>query len=172
MSRHSSEAMQGAIRYSLNILSVTCGGLDVPVIYGNDEGKESGPTIRIVPSNCELKVLEHVAAIPITKSRHHFPHWREPEYGHDLAAAGITWDTTLGYAAVARFRLGVSTPIPLFRPAQQRLLGIEEHPLTVMDCILGNSKRRFSWPTASSIRADYSIARPARPGRGNGSGRP
>jgi hypothetical protein len=37
---------------------------------------------------------------------------------------------------VAGFRLGVCRPVPLFDPIRQCLLGIEEHPLVVMDCTL------------------------------------
>lgn len=86
----------------------------------------------------EHATLEEVAEVSISKNRHHFLTWRELEDGHELAAAGITWDSTLGYADVAGFRLGVCRPIPLFDPARRCLLGIEEHPLIVMDCTLSN----------------------------------
>lgn len=53
-----------------------------------------------------------------------------------MAKAGIDWDSSLGYADVAGFRLGVCHPIPLFDPVSLRPFGIEEHPLIVMDCTL------------------------------------
>jgi hypothetical protein len=84
----------------------------------------------------ERKALEKAAGVPIAKNRHHFLGWREPEDGEMIAAAGIRWDATLGYADMAGFRLGVCRPIPLFDPIHQTLLGIEEHPLVVMDCSL------------------------------------
>jgi hypothetical protein len=59
--------------------------------------------------------------------------WREIEDGWYLAKAGINWDSTLGCADVAGFRLGVCHPIPLFDPIRMRPFGIEEHPLIVMD---------------------------------------
>ena len=74
--------------------------------------------------------------MPITQNRHHFLTWREPDHGAAIAAAGIRWDTTLGYADVAGFRLGVCRPVRLFDPIERRPLGIEEHPLIVMDCTL------------------------------------
>ena len=86
----------------------------------------------------EHAALEKVAEVPISKNRHHFLTWREPENGHELTAVGITWDSTLSYADVAGFRLGVCRPVPLFDPACRCLLGIEEHPLIVMDCTLSN----------------------------------
>ena len=53
-----------------------------------------------------------------------------------LAKAAIDWDSSLGYADVAGFRLGVCHPIPLFDPVRMQPMGIEEHPLIVMDCTL------------------------------------
>lgn len=84
----------------------------------------------------ERQTLEKVADVPIEKNRHHFLRWREPEHGEILAKTGIHWDTTLGYADVAGFRLGVCRPISLFDPIRQKPLEIEEHPLIVMDCTL------------------------------------
>jgi hypothetical protein len=88
----------------------------------------------------ERRCLEKAAEVSIEKNRHHYLAWREPEHGAILAQAGIGWDATLGYADVAGFRLGVCRPIPLFDPIQQRSLGIEEHPLVVMDCTLDRPK--------------------------------
>jgi hypothetical protein len=84
----------------------------------------------------ERRSLQEVTGIPIEKNRHHGLGWREPEHGAAIADAGICWDATLGYADVAGFRLGVCRPVPLFDPIRRCLLGIEEHPLIVMDCTL------------------------------------
>lgn len=86
----------------------------------------------------ERQRLEEAARMPIAGNRHHFLAWREPQDGHALAAAGIRWDSTMGYADVAGFRLGVCHPVPLFDPSQRRLIGIMEHPLIVMDCTLSS----------------------------------
>jgi hypothetical protein len=89
----------------------------------------------------ERAALEQVVGRPVHKNRHHYLAWREPADGQALAKAGICWDSTLGYADVAGFRLGVCRPIPLFDPADRCLFGIEEHPLIVMDCTL--SEKRY-----------------------------
>ena len=81
----------------------------------------------------ERATLEGVCGFPIRRNRHHYLGWREIEDGRRLARAGIRWDATLGYADVAGFRLGVCHPIPLFDPIAVQPLGIEEHPLIVMD---------------------------------------
>jgi hypothetical protein len=86
----------------------------------------------------EKATLEDVCGFPIHYNRYHFLTWREVENGWALAQAGINRDSSLGYADVAGFRLGVCRPIPLFDPIKMQLFGIEEHPLIVMDCTLSN----------------------------------
>ncbi|MBW7989684.1 MAG: hypothetical protein FVQ84_06680 [Planctomycetes bacterium] len=84
----------------------------------------------------EKAILEDVCGFPIHCNRYHFLTWREIENGWALAKAGINRDSSLGYADVAGFRLGVCRPIPLFDPIKMQPFGIEEHPLIVMDCTL------------------------------------
>jgi len=94
--------------------------------------------MRPILIQSEKHSLEEVCGTRITRNRHHYLAWREVEDGWSLVRAGITWDTTLGYADVAGFRLGVCHPIPLFDPLTLEPFGIEEHPLLVMDCTLSN----------------------------------
>ena len=84
--------------------------------------------------------LEEVCGLPIRRNRHHYLAWREIEHGWELAKAGIDWDSTMGYADIAGFRLGVCHPIPLFDPVKLKPMGIEEHPLIAMDGTLSYSK--------------------------------
>ena len=98
---------------------------------------EAGAKPELVKA--ERLALEKAVGVPVEKNRHHFLGWREPEHGEIIAEAGIRWDSTLGYADAAGFRLGVCRPIPLFDPIRQKPLGIEEHPLIVMDCTLNMS---------------------------------
>jgi hypothetical protein len=82
--------------------------------------------------------LEQACGFPIFHNRHHYLSWREVEDGWALAKAGIKWDSTLGYADIAGFRLGVCHPIELFDPIRIEPFGIEEHPLIIMDCTLSS----------------------------------
>lgn len=87
----------------------------------------------------EKDALEEACGFQINRNRHHYLSWREIEDGWALVQAGINNDSSLGYADVAGFRLGVCRNIPLFDPVQMRPFGIEEHPLIVMDCTLSNA---------------------------------
>ena len=84
----------------------------------------------------EKATLEEVCGFPIRRNRHHYLACREIADGWAMAKVGIDWDSSLGYADVAGFRLGVCHPIPLFDPIKMEPFGIEEHPLIVMDCTL------------------------------------
>jgi len=86
----------------------------------------------------EKGALEEVCGIAVHYNRNHYLTWREIENGWALAKAGISRDSSLGYADVAGFRLGVCRPIPLLDPVKIQPFGIEEHPLIVMDSTLSN----------------------------------
>jgi hypothetical protein len=81
----------------------------------------------------EKLALEEVCGFKIRHNRHHYLAWREVEDGWALSRVGIKWDSTLGYADVSGFRLGVCRPIELFDPIRMEPFGIEEHPLIIMD---------------------------------------
>lgn len=97
---------------------------------------QAGECPRLIAE--ERRCLERIVGSPIVRNRHHYLRWREPADSAEVASAGIKWDSSLGYADVAGFRLGVCHPIPLFDPIHNCLLGIEEHPLLAMDTTLSS----------------------------------
>jgi len=119
-----------ADRLRRRLQTVTRSGADVG-LHASYEAGDAPARIR-----AERRCLQESIGMRIEKNRHHFLRWREPADGDAIVKGCIHWDSTLGYADVAGFRLGVCRPIQLFDPTQQRLLPIEEHPLTVMDCTL------------------------------------
>lgn len=80
--------------------------------------------------------LEEVCGFPVTHNRHHFLNWGGIEHGWQLAATGITDDSTLGYHDVAGFRMGTCRPFLFFDPGRMLPIGFVEHPLLVMDSTL------------------------------------
>jgi len=67
-------------------------------------------------------------------SRQHFLRWRTPETACHLEAAGIDYDSTLGYADAAGFRCGVCYEFPMYDLKHHKPLKIRQRPLVVMDC--------------------------------------
>ncbi|MHC4759360.1 MAG: polysaccharide deacetylase family protein [Planctomycetota bacterium] len=84
--------------------------------------------------------LEEACGSNIKDNRFHYLSWREIEDGWGLVKAGIKRDSSLGYADMAGFRLGVCRPIPLFDPIKMKPFDIEEHPLIIMDRTLFSPK--------------------------------
>jgi hypothetical protein len=81
----------------------------------------------------EKLVVEESAGVSITSSRQHYLRFALPETWRHLVAAGITEDSTLGYAAEPGFRCGTSRPFPVFDIHQREQLPLIEHPLLFMD---------------------------------------
>lgn len=66
-------------------------------------------------------------------SRQHYLRWSTPETARHLEAAGIAYDTTLGYADHAGFRCGTSHEFPIFDTENQKVLKLRERPLIMME---------------------------------------
>lgn len=66
-------------------------------------------------------------------ARMHYLRWSCPQTPRALDAAGLSHDSTLGYADHIGFRCGTSFSYPFFDVEGGRALGIRIRPLTVMD---------------------------------------
>jgi len=71
--------------------------------------------------------------------RSHYLTILPPDAPHHYVEAGITDDFTLGFAAVAGFRLGTCRPVRWINPATLAIEPITLHPLTIMEGSLSNS---------------------------------
>ncbi len=84
----------------------------------------------------EKDLLETHTGISMTKSRQHFLRFAVPESWRHLSDAGITEDSTLGYAAEPGFRCGTCKSYPVFDIHQRKELPLLERPLLIMDVSL------------------------------------
>jgi len=66
-------------------------------------------------------------------ARMHFLRWRTPDTLHALDAAGIVYDTTLGYAKHPGFRCGTCREYQAFDPAKRTSMNVRLRPLIVME---------------------------------------
>ena len=98
-------------------------------------------------AGCNMKsVFQEVAALgenlsPATSlryARHHFLRMTDPSDFHHLESAGITDDFSVGYADMAGFRVGTCRPYRWIDPRTGRVGNLLVHPLTLMECTLGN----------------------------------
>jgi len=65
--------------------------------------------------------------------RMHYLRWEQPTTLRVLEAAGISYDSTLGYADHAGFRCGTCFDYPAFDPVASRILRLRIRPLVAME---------------------------------------
>ena len=84
----------------------------------------------------EKQAVEEAAGMSITSSRQHYLRFSLPETWSALAQAGITEDSTMGYAAEPGFRCGTCKPFHVFDIHKREQLDLIERPLLIMDVSL------------------------------------
>ena len=68
--------------------------------------------------------------------RQHYLRWTNPDTWRNWEAAGLAYDSTLGYAEALGFRAGTCHPYRVFDLRERRPLRLRERPLQVMDVAL------------------------------------
>lgn len=71
--------------------------------------------------------------------RMHYLRWEQPTTMRAWADAGMTYDSTLGYADRSGFRCGTCHEYPAFDPVTQEQLSLRIRPLVVMECTVIDS---------------------------------
>jgi hypothetical protein len=79
-----------------------------------------------------LNKLGHADAV--LGGRQHFLRWKTSETARHWEHAGLSYDSTLGYADHPGFRCGVCYEYPLYDVVARKPLNLRERPLIVMDC--------------------------------------
>ena len=69
----------------------------------------------------------------------HYLRWEQPTTMRAWADAGMTYDSTLGYADRPGFRCGTCHEYPAFDPVAQEQLDVRIRPLVVMECTVIDS---------------------------------
>ena len=68
--------------------------------------------------------------------RMHYLRWEHPTTLQAWNDAGMTYDTTLGYADLPGFRCGTCFEYPAFNPVTKKVLQIRIRPLIAMECTI------------------------------------
>ncbi|RND30487.1 hypothetical protein EC575_19575 [Vibrio cholerae] len=71
--------------------------------------------------------------------RMHYLRWEQPTTMRAWAIAGMSYDSTLGYADRPGFRCGTCHEYPAFDPVAQEQLNLRIRPLVVMECTVIDS---------------------------------
>lgn len=101
----------------------------------------------IVLSECEalLRTCERVGVSQPSSmgGRQHFLRWENPTTWRAWEQAGLTYDSSLGFADSAGFRCGVCFDYPVFDVLARRPLRLFERPLVVMEKALFHDRPTF-----------------------------
>jgi len=84
----------------------------------------------------ELSSLREISPIGISAGRQHYLRFSTPETWKMWDNAGLTEDSTLGYAEAEGFRCGVCHDFPVFDTEKRKMLHLREKPLLAMDVTL------------------------------------
>jgi len=120
---------------------------------------ERGHQIGLHPSYDTYKNIERLksekealqAASPqaVQGGRQHFLRFAAPHTWQDWEDAGLSWDSTMGYAGHIGFRCGTCYPFPVFNVLSRQKLQLVEHPLLVMEVSLFSQQyMQLDQPTA------------------------
>lgn len=81
----------------------------------------------------EKQAVEQTAGMSISSSRQHYLRFAVPETWRALSEAGMTEDSTMGYAAEPGFRCGTCKPFFVFDIHAREQLSLIERPMLIMD---------------------------------------
>ena len=84
----------------------------------------------------ELKRLQKITGVQITKSRQHFLRLKFPDTYRQLLNAGILEDYTMGYADQTGFRAGICTPFNFYDLEKETTTNLVVLPFQIMDITL------------------------------------
>lgn len=95
----------------------------------------------------------------VTGGRQHFLRFENPSTWRNWDAAGLLYDSTLGYAEICGFRCGTCRAFPAFDLETQKQLTLTERPLIAMETALLTYQRQSLVDAANEFRRLKAICR-------------
>lgn len=112
---------------------INSGGHEIGIHPGY-ETYRSSPRIESA-ANAVRNQLDRLGIVqPEIGGRHHFLRWRSSETATHWDAAGMTYDSTLGFAEQPGFRCGVCYEFPMYDLENRKPLKLVQRPLVAMEC--------------------------------------
>jgi hypothetical protein len=95
---------------------------------------------------------------PTWGGRQHYLRWRNPQTWQNYADAGLSYDSSLGFADEIGFRSGICYEYPVFNLCTRQRLNLVERPLIVMDATLLGDSDRPGGSVSPAAAVKYSVA--------------
>lgn len=100
-------------------------------------GSYRSPAIIDAEAKRLLRVMKaEGVSQPAWGGRMHYLRWQQPTTLNAWAAAGMNYDSTLGYADRPGFRCGTCFEYPAFDPVADQALSLRIRPLIAMECTI------------------------------------
>ncbi len=109
---------------------------------GHDIGLHPGLGSYLSPEKlfCQKEKLDKVLGYCDYGGRQHYLQWKAPDTWCLYEQAGLTHDSSVGYAEIPGFRCGICMPFYVFDARAGRRLNLKEIPLIAMDTSLFSKK--------------------------------
>lgn len=99
--------------------------------YANvGDGKQLRSSVERMRDQLKKAEIDQV----VQGGRQHFLRWKTPDSMRAWDFAGLTYDSSLGYAEQAGFRCGLCYEYPLYDVVERKKLNVRERPLVIMEC--------------------------------------
>lgn len=102
-------------------------------LHGSYHSYDSGTRLREEAEKLRRLLAEEGIERDAIGGRQHYLRWRTPRTGRYQEAAGLAYDSTLGFADAPGFRCGTCYEYPLYDLEERRTLDIVERPLVLME---------------------------------------
>lgn len=100
---------------------------------------------------------------PVVTGRQHYLRYHPEHTLQVWEAAGMAWDSTLGYPEAPGFRCGTCLSFPVFDLVRRQMLSLEEKPLVAMDVTLALAQ---ALTPEAGMQKLYALARSVQKHRG------
>jgi peptidoglycan/xylan/chitin deacetylase (PgdA/CDA1 family) len=102
-------------------------------LHGSYDSHRSSTTLRFEIDALRAACRDAGVDQPVLGVRQHFLRFRNPDTWQAQEAAGLAYDSTLGYAEAIGFRAGTCREFPVFDLGARQRLALRERPLLLMD---------------------------------------
>lgn len=102
----------------------------------------------------ELDQLQAIVSQKITSGRQHYLRFKVPDTWKIWDAAGMQWESSMGYSDLPGFRCGTCYSYSVFDCIERKKLKLKEKPLILMDATLVHYLKSADMPVLHSLKAE------------------
>ena len=102
----------------------------------------------------ELNQLQSIVSQKIVSGRQHYLRFSVPDTWRIWDAAGLEWESSMGYSDLPGFRCGTCYPYSVFDCIERKKLKLKEKPLILMDATLVHYLKSADMPSMHLLKEE------------------